>query len=962
MYPNANSGLKLRGAPGFALVVTLIMLVLAAVIVIALLSSASLDRVTAKSTDDRYQAELATQNGLEAAKKTLVASPNGATAITADDNFLVFRADGTQVNSNGTKDAYYFLAKPQPGVTNKVDCYPLFSGGSVSQLTIDHVNNPSIQPPSAPATEFAASPAKDAAGKSYPVVLSYQQRPFTQWQEIREPSDTAVSPAHNLPYQQYTFWIEDLAGYLDASVAGNLKGGASTHQRSDGTNPDEIALFTVFDSSLANDSGTTPAKTLIDNRAFLFTVPTLQQAASPAPAATPAGQTDVTQPNLVVRLGIDSGGERNLIPLGFGFKDEGTQKTNLNGLILDATKTDDQKVTALAKVINDNLPQFAALRKGGLTATEDYVKTLAANMIGYATGEPVVGSGYRGIGLHPFVVEFYERFIWQKNAGETTNFYLKDGTWWADVKATGFVQLWNMSNKEIKSGVLTFSDINRYYAYVGGTSEAHKFDDNFGTGTITFTSANSLQPNEFKVFQIYEHVYNFDSGLAVRPTGTAAAVYLGSESGPKIDPETCGYLTKWNGKIVERAGQGLLDGARDDGTDKYADLNYSGVQRNYVTPVTPNSASDPKWRGTLPGLRYDDLNETVFNLGDPRSAYYVSKVQGNVAYDKQSAWWGRIYQSGLVAGGTWFAAETTVATWPDGGHSTVNGLLPGVTTKDPMTLAPAPATESGKAPAFISAAGKYSSVTELGRVYDPIQWRPAGFPPTSRADFDQKWKAAWKSDMVADSNYGSASTLRIGSPEFKNFDTENARAARLVDLFAIADRSATRGLVNLNTANRESLRALAAGIKIGSNNIDTAITPAAVYGPRNTPATPVEADKFADAVIKNRPFLTLSKLSGILTDLADRNTLFFGNETQWSQDGPTEWNDSAHEDYFARICNGATVRSRNFRVFVTGQALDKNGKVLSTVNRVYQVYLRPIRDGSGKITAQQTQVMYEKEL
>jgi type II secretory pathway pseudopilin PulG len=964
MHFSRNPRFNLRSTRGFALVVTLIMLVLAAVIVIALLSSASLDRVTAKSNDDRYQAELAAQNALAAAKKALVASPNGSTGITADDNFLVLRTDGAQLNSNGTKDAYYFLAKARGGASDKVDCYPLFSGGSESELTINHTNNPSVEAPSAPLTAFAASPAKDAAGNPYPVLLSYQQRPFTQWQEMRDPSDTAVSPAHNLPYQRYTFWIEDLAGYLDASVVGNVKGGASTHQRGDGTNPEEIALFTVFNSGLANDSGTTPAKTLIDNRALLFTVPTLQQAASPAPAPTPAGQTDVTQPNLVVRLGIDNGGERNLIPLGFGYKDEGNPKTNLNSLISDATKTDDQKVTAIATVINDNLPQFAALRKGGLAATEDYVKTLAANMIGYATGEPVVGSGYRGIGLYPFVVEFYERFIWQKNAAETTNFYFNasTGTWWADVKATGFVQLWNMSNKEINSGALTFTDINRYYAYVGGTSEAHKFDDAIGSKTIPFSAANPLLPNEFKVFQVYDHVYHFDSGLAVRPTGAAATVYLGSENGPKIDPETCGYITKWNGKVVERAGQGVLDGARDDGTDKYVSLNYSGLQRNYVAPETPNSASDPKWRGTLPGLRYDDFAETLFNVGDPRSAYYITEVQANVAYDKQSAWWGRIYQSGLVAGGNWKAAETTVASWPDGGHSTVKGLLPGTTTKEPMGLAPAPATESGKAPARINGTGQFGSITELGRIYDPIQWKPAGFPPLDRADFEAKWKTAWKSDMVADADYGCASTLRIGSPEFKNFDTEDARAARLLDLFSVTGRSTTRGLVNLNTANRESLRALAAGIKIGSNNIDTAITPATVHGPRNTPATPVEADKFADTVIKNRPFLALSKLSGIATDLADRNTLFFGNESQWSQDGPTEWNDSAHEDYFARIFNLSTVRSRNFRVFVTGQALDKNGNVLSTVNRVYQVYLQPVRDSSGKITAQQTQVMYEKDL
>src|SRR5439155_27291380 len=97
MFKNTSSHPQCRDARGFALVVTLIMLVLAAVTVVALLSNASLDRGTAKSGEDRYQAELATQNGLEAAKKALLASPDfgGATPpVTQGDGFLVVRAEG----------------------------------------------------------------------------------------------------------------------------------------------------------------------------------------------------------------------------------------------------------------------------------------------------------------------------------------------------------------------------------------------------------------------------------------------------------------------------------------------------------------------------------------------------------------------------------------------------------------------------------------------------------------------------------------------------------------------------------------------------------------------------------------------------------------------------------------------------------------------------------------------------
>jgi hypothetical protein len=273
-----------------------------------------------------------------------------------------------------------------------------------------------------------------------------------------------------------------------------------------------------------------------------------------------------------------------------------------------------------------------------------------------------------------------------------------------------------------------------------------------------------------------------------------------------------------------------------------------------------------------------------------------------------------------------------------------------------MSLAPAPSTETGKGPTYLTKSGKYVSITELGRIYDPIQWKPNGFPPKSSAEFQQKWKDSWKSNMTKDPNYGCASTLRIGSPEFLDFDTDDSRAARLVDLFCVSDRTDTRGLVNVNTAGRNVLRALGAGLQIQE---DTAIAPSTVFGP----TTSQQADKFADAVIACRPFLATSQLSGILSNTKDNTSKLFGNDSQWTTGGPTEWNDTAREEYFERMLNLTAVRSRNFRIFVTGQAIDKDGKrVLSTVSKVFQIYLNPMRDSTGKSNGQQAQITYEKEM
>jgi hypothetical protein len=210
-------------------------------------------------------------------------------------------------------------------------------------------------------------------------------------------------------------------------------------------------------------------------------------------------------------------------------------------------------------------------------------------------------------------------------------------------------------------------------------------------------------------------------------------------------------------------------------------------------------------------------------------------------------------------------------------------------------------------------------------------------------------------------------TLAIGRPEFSKFDQNGMRAWQLLDVFSGKTSSSnftnTAGLVNINTASFEVLRSLAAGIL---QNADPAIVP--LYPP--TASTPTssedpsrssggQADLFAQAVINSRPLLSTAALSAI----RNSNGPFFGNPNQYnstSQTPPTEWNDPGREELFAKIYNLATTRSRNFRVFVTGQALDKNGNVLSTVTKVYQVFVKPNRDPTtGAIISQQVQIKYE---
>ena len=199
------------------------------------------------------------------------------------------------------------------------------------------------------------------------------------------------------------------------------------------------------------------------------------------------------------------------------------------------------------------------------------------------------------------------------------------------------------------------------------------------------------------------------------------------------------------------------------------------------------------------------------------------------------------------------------------------------------------------------------------------------------------------------------------------------RAWQLLDVFSAKTSSTnftnTAGLININTASRDVLRSLAAGILESS---DPGIQPCSLLPPTSLvpcsdtkiglypPTVSSQADKFADAVINSRPLLSTSALSAIRDS---QGQPFFGNPNQYNgstQTAPTEWNDPGREELFAKIFNMATTRSRNFRVFVTGQSLDKNNNVLSTVTKVYQVFIKPNRDPTtGAIISQQVQIKYE---
>jgi len=517
-----------RSRRGFALVITLVMVALMAVIAVGIFTSVSLERATATSYNNRYQAELAVQNGLQAAAKTLAATPTGTSSVTGTDTFLVVRADGP-ADANGNKAAYYYLSQPSTGSSPTITYYPLFSSSTdpsapavqTQTINLTAQDAPTPQDPTkpfAPLVPAPSPPANSAASDStsawnaagtqrLPTLYPWGQPspspsgPSVKWVEMRDPQNPAG------PYTRYAYWAEDLDGYLDASQVNDPN--AVTIRASgtgNGASPGEIAMFTIFAPTQQTVNPTpAPVTNLLGStetdaqakRPLLFTVPTVQQIAQTTP--------DLAGPNLAVRLGMDTA-EQNLIPFGYGYGSEGQLKTNLNPI----SQLRGNIPAKFATPLGTALPNFqnrttqTANTGFGHSGVVNYLDNVAANIVDYASpqnaptdfmppGNPNAPPASRGIGAYPFVISVYDLNNWVQTYGSNTTF-----TQHVVVEVKTFVQLWNPHNLPV-TGALTVHYQNS--DQVNLVDPATALNKTFTLtsppdGTIIFTNAPNPDPKQ----------------------------------------------------------------------------------------------------------------------------------------------------------------------------------------------------------------------------------------------------------------------------------------------------------------------------------------------------------------------------------------------------------------------------------------------------------------------------------
>ena len=931
----------IRTSPAFALISVLALVSLAALTATAFLASARLEKTAAMTIGDQTRLTLALDSGYHLASYTFTRGDN--TWNWAD--FLVGEdADGV---------GYLYHAVPYAGTT-AANVGQWYNYATFSCATLSNIGVTAIDPTNYSATTtwqggFASNRLDPSSRLSkmtnfgttdvtpngpvtrIPLLFS-RTSPTVNWitNYVTNPTTLLLTPTY-----RFAYFTEDLSGLIDAE----RMGGSSS--RATGTNPNEIALGEI---GLTNLPTFTNLRPMFLNPGLIESV--IRTNGLSVTTNNPWRYLISGTYSLNSRLSTTTNHRQGYLKvpsgLGYRFADTNanalsTNKLNLNTLFNGgvASATAISQITA---AIATNLPGFATARAGGFTnsagggatntnayTTNAYLQTLAANIIDYADTDSTPttdGTGistnrdrpvYRGVDSCPWVNEVSTRFVVTKT--NATNIGGVNGLA-IFIETTDYVELWNLCS-QTNVGTLTFTAINRQDLNVGFTTLSFAnpswATNALGAAILGGVSSNStnltLIPNQFFVigFPTITNFFFYQGNVPAFPWKSALVQYVNASNS---------YRVAWNNVYYD----GALGGLRRQTKD--LNLNQS------------------KWSGTCPSLGGEDP-AFFYMSGDPRAALYQSRPQQATDYSLRSSFGGRNFR-----GDSYPSKEVDVVRWPDSGHNSPAGKSPGSDETLP-TLGPGP-NYTNCPPARISNAGSYSSVLELGNIFDPIQWYDAAGTSTSSgygSDGGQ-WTNLTPT-AVASNAYGGGTSLRIGRAELTKFAWTNvsgqpqpnmqASAAALLDLFcadtntdaALSGRFDDGDQININTAPPRVLRALAAGIILTN---DPALRPNPSYP---IPATAVDA--FVKGVTNFRakyPFYSASQLTFIGTNANWPNTNDWPAGAVFTTNGMgfSEGNDAAIEEWFSKIYALSKVNSRNYRIYVQAQLIRTRGTNTNSAN------------------------------
>jgi Tfp pilus assembly protein PilX len=287
-FSSFKSRAGFRRSKGFALVITLIMVALAAIIVIALLNGVSSDRVTANSYSKRARAEMAAQSGLAAALNALSGS-------TGPSDFRFITAVGDDPDSTHAKPVLIPLTTPD-----------------ATTATISLNNS---------AKRFLYSDSTTSAT----LTLSTS----TNAKVTRQAGYVSIADTRNQETERYAFYIDEAGSRQNLAIQGPVQS-PTPRARAYARDPNELPIVTA--TAKASPFNSAQLSALNNQRALLFTPMTVN------PVLADAGAS-AANPSVDGYAYTAASAMTNLTPEGKPRVDLTKLKAYVDGLSVDQTSS-----------------------------------------------------------------------------------------------------------------------------------------------------------------------------------------------------------------------------------------------------------------------------------------------------------------------------------------------------------------------------------------------------------------------------------------------------------------------------------------------------------------------------------------------------------------------------------------------------------------------------------------------
>lgn len=879
-----------EGEHGVALVTTVIVVAVMAVVAVAFMQSTTVDRLSSRSVANYYRAKLAAEAGL-ADFTSLLAS------VAATNDFAVISV----TNAATPQEAFTVLAAFR--TNGALQIYPLASRPAASNpLTV-----------SAPFT--SSNLFTSAAGFAPAAQRTNLNALFGRLGGIEYPATNADTLVLNASFvvcatnsggsnvAEYAYVVADDCARLNLAVFGaNYTGGARANPEPRNF-PAEVAV-----------AGVGPRTATVAEFDSFKNLPSANR--NRVIFASVFGSTNARRANNRF-YGFHSGQVFDLIPSGYlddarsvfrPYADSGKFKYDINRM---ATNSGNAMSNAfkIADIIASNLPSFRLRDPSFVTNSLKpsdpdlrYARRIAAAIVDYVDtdskpttitdGEP---AGKEAV-AYPFQVA--ERYDWvgtSPGASETS--------WTVTVRQTVFVELWNPHTVPVSGDFKFELETFRQIEPPGGAFVP-----------IPKLSANttvSLQPNEIKVFKLGSKDFTFNvtgPNPSINPKTTPLLLQQTSSTDAN-KPKHSMFKAFWDGSLFDLSGSYNLNLFDERGT---------GLLKNERLMTDANRTDRPTWSAnstrTVPPAGASGAYRSV---GDPRQNYANNYVWEDTAYTNENTRWNGANRWPALSPTThkfetvWAARDGFRAALNIGGQAGAAADPTSVTT----TYTPA---QSNNAPAFVRN-GTLETIAELGHIYDPVHLDDVGAVTPNGGEPNSAYSS------------GGGRTLRIGQPEPVNHATLNVagqRAMNLLDVFTArpvgeATNAPRQAGLNINTAPVNVLAAFFYNLQ-----------PVSDGGLGGAPKISLAgATNIATNIVANRPYFAASDMHRFLNELASVRTNYApAIAGVGAFQGPIpNMHDRAREELFRRAYGSLETKSGAFRYYGIGRSLSPAGAVESSV-------------------------------